>query len=95
MDFYRLSVALSAPGEPMAHGLGQTVTIDPETGFEKTFGDRERVVKLGLTRKVAHTKVVEPIDWARAGWAGATVGADHNFDAELPSIHRASIVPRR
>ncbi len=91
---HRLAVALSAPGEPIAHSFGEAVRVDPETGFEKALGNRECVIKLGLTRKVPHTKVVEPIDRARTWRAGARLAADHNFHAEFSGIHEASIVHR-
>ena len=91
---HRLALAFAPPREPIAHGLGQALGIDAEAGFEKAVGDRESVIKLGLTRKVAHTKIVEPIDGTRTRGAGARLRARHNFDAEFSSVHAASIVHR-
>lgn len=57
-----------------------------KTRLEKAFGNRERVVKLGFAGKVAHTKIVEPIEWA-----GAAISTYDNFDAQFAGVHEASI----
>ena len=85
-----MALAFAASREPIAHGLRQALGIDAETGFEQAFANGERVVKLGLTGEVAHTKIVEPIDGTRTA-----LRAEDNFHAEFSGVHGSSIVHRR
>ena len=82
----RLPLALATLGEPGAHGVRQALGLDAVARFDEAFGKRKRVVKLGLAREVAHTKVVEPIERT---WPA--LGAYEDFNAQLPSEHQASI----
>jgi hypothetical protein len=81
-----LALSFATAREPGAHGFGEALGLNAEAGFEKTVGDRERIVKFGLPGEVAHTKIIKPIERARLPF-----GAYDHFDAELPSIHDASI----
>jgi hypothetical protein len=83
---HRLPAALATPGEPGAHGFRQALRLDAVTRFDETYGNRKRVVKLGLAREVAHTKIVEPFERA---WLA--LGAYEDVDTQLLSEHEASI----
>jgi hypothetical protein len=87
---HRLPLALATLGEPGAHGFRQALGLDAVTRFDEAFGKRKRVVKLGLAGKVAHTKIVEPIERT---WPA--LGAHQDVDAQFPSEHEASIACAR
>jgi hypothetical protein len=72
--------------EPGAHGIGQALGLHPETRFDEAFGKRKRVIELSFAGKVSHTKIVKPIEGT-----GAALDTYHDFDAQLPSVHEASI----
>ena len=86
MEMHRLPPALATLGEPITHGFRQAPGLDAVTRFDEAFGKRKRVVKLGLAREVAHTKIVEPIERT---WPA--LGAYQDVDAQLPGEHGASI----
>jgi len=60
--------------------------MDAKTRFEKALGNRKCVIELGLARKVAHTKIVQPIE--RTGTAVCT---SDDVDAQLLSEHEVNI----
>ena len=81
-----LPPALAAFYEPGAHGFRQALRLHAETRFDKTFGNGKCVIELGFAGEVAHTKIVEPIEGA-----SAALGAYNDVDAQLLSVHEASI----
>ena len=61
-----LPVTLAALGEPFGQRRGQSRRLDAEASLDAAFAERQRVVKLGRSGKIAHAKAVEPFERARA-----------------------------
>jgi hypothetical protein len=55
---------------------------EAEAGFELAFGDGESVVKVGGVGEVSHAELIEPVEWAGAGFA-----PDNDVYIEFLRVH--------
>jgi len=76
--------------EPGAHGFGQVLGLHAKARFYEALGNRKCVIKLSFAGKVAHAKIVKPIDRA-----GAALDTYDDFDAQLLSVHEPGIAYER
>lgn len=81
-----LALTLAAPREPRGHGFGEALGLHVGTNLEETIRNGKRVIELGFPGKVAHTEIIEPVEWARA-----SLDTHDDFDAQFASEHEASI----
>ena len=86
MNTHGLPLAFATFCEPGAHGFGQALGLHAKARFYEALGNRKCVIKLSFAGKVAHTKIVKPIDRA-----GAALDTNDDFDAQPLSVHEASI----
>lgn len=87
-DDHRLAFAFAALGEPGGEAFGEAFRREAKACFEAAVGDRERVVEIGGVREIAHTKLVEPFEWA-----GLFFAANDDFDRELLRVHASILAP--
>jgi hypothetical protein len=82
----RLTVAFASLSEPCSQALGKALRRQAEAGFDLAVGQWKRVVEIRGIRKIAHAKLIEPIQRA-----GAALAANDDIYFEFLRVHSVII----
>jgi hypothetical protein len=82
----RLSVSFAALREPSFERRRQMRRRNAKARFKATLARGQRVVKLGVVRKIPHTEGIKPFEWA-----GLALTAHNDFDGQLLRVHATII----
>jgi hypothetical protein len=83
---YRPAIPLASPRKPLAHGLGQSLGYDAESGFQRAISGRQGIVEFGFSGKIAHAEAIEPIEGA-----GPPLLIHYNVDEKFLRVDFVSI----
>ena len=85
-DQHRLPFALASLRQPRCQALRKTLWCKPKTCLDPSFAYRQSIVKFRCIRKIAHAKLIQPLQRAHA-----TLATNYDLYQKLLRVHSISL----